>query len=169
MYHMHVRVKMSAMNSSGPVAYIERSRAYYEAQGFAQAYRYAHFDSAPFTPMRQPLAASTVGLVTTASTYRRVSLEPRKIDSASTATTPQLYADDLSWDKQATHLEDINSFFPLTLLREFADQLKIGRLAPRFHCAATEYSHRMTMEKDAPEILRRLQEDQVDIALLVPL
>jgi len=166
---MRTRVKMSGMNSSAPVAYIDRTRAYYEAQGFEKAYRYAHFDSAPFTAMSRPLAQCTVGLVTTASTYRRASLEPRKIDSGSTLTTPTLYADDLSWDKQATHLDDINSYCPVNLLRELAEAHHIGGLAPRFHCAATEYSHRMTMEQDAPEILRRLREDEVDVALLVPL
>ena len=91
------------------------------------------------------------------------------IDSGSTLSTPALYADDLSWDKQATHLDDINSFLPVDLVREMQTQGVIGKLAPRFHCAATEYSHRMTMENDAPEILRRLQEDQVDVALLIPL
>lgn len=157
------------MNTSPPVAYIDRSRAYYEAQGFENAYRYAHFEQAPFTVLPKPLAECTLGLITTASTYRRASLEPRKIDSGSTLSTPALYADDLSWDKQATHLDDINSFLPVDLVREMQTQGVIGKLAPRFHCAATEYSHRMTMENDAPEILRRLQEDQVDVALLIPL
>ena len=157
------------MNSSAPIAYIDRSREYYEAQGFDTAYRYAHFEDAPFTPLSKPLSESTLGLVTTASTYRRASLEPRKIDSGSTASAPSLYADDLSWDKQATHLDDINSFFPVDLVRELEAQGVIGSLAPRFHCAATEYSHRMTMENDAPEILKRLREDQVDVALLIPL
>ncbi len=157
------------MNTSPPVAYIDRSRAYYEAQGFDTAYRYAHFEDAPFMPLSKPLAECTLGLVTTASTYRRASLEPRKIDSGSTLTSPTLYADDLSWDKQTTHLDDVNSFFPVALLREMETQGVIGRLASRFHCAPTEYSHRMTMEKDAPEILRRLREDGADIALLIPL
>ena len=157
------------MHSSPPVDYIDRSHAYYAAQGFDKSYRYAHFDTAPFVEVNKPLAQCKVGLVTTASTYPRASLEPRKIDSGSTLTSPTLYADDLSWDKQATHLDDINSFCPVNLLRELAEQQLIGSLAPRFHCAATEYSHRMTMEQDAPEILRRLQEDQADVALLVPL
>lgn len=157
------------MTRSPSVAYIDRSHAYYEAQGFEQAYRYAHFADAPFTAMNKPLAQCNVGLVTTASTYRRASLEPRKIDSGSTLTTPTLFADDLSWDKQATHLDDINSYCPVDLLKELVEAQFIGSLAPKFHCAATEYSHRMTMQRDAPEILRRLREDQVDVALLVPL
>jgi len=33
----------------------------------------------------------------------------------------------------------------------------------------TDYSQRRTLEQDAPEILRRCREDEVDVALLVPL
>ncbi|HCI88374.1 MAG TPA: reductase, partial [Gammaproteobacteria bacterium] len=33
----------------------------------------------------------------------------------------------------------------------------------------TAYSQRQTLEEDAPELLERLQEDQADVALLVPL
>ena len=166
---MRNRVKMPLMHTSPPVAYIDRSRAYYEAQGFEHAYRYAQFEDAPLAALSKPLSQCTLGLVTTAATYRRASLEPRKIDSGSTAGTPSLYADDLSWDKQATHLNDVNSFCPVELLHEMAAAGVIGSLAPRFHCAATEYSHRMTLEQDAPEILRRLREDAADVALLVPL
>ena len=155
---------------SAPVPYIDRSREYYAAQGFEKAYRYAHHTDAPFTPLAKPLSQCTVGLVTTASTYQRASLEPRKIDSGSTEQAPAaLFTDDLSWDKQATHTDDINSFCPINLLKELAEEGVIGALAPRFHCAATEYSHRMTTEKDAPEILQRLRADGAEVALLVPL
>ena len=157
------------MNKSAPLAYMQRTRAYYEAQGFERAYRYAHFAQTPFTPLAKPLSACTLGLVTTASTYPRAPLEPRKIDSASSRSTPKLYADDLSWDKQATHLEDVNSYCPVEWLQMLVAQGELGALAPRFHCAPTEYSHRMTLDKDAPEILRRLREDSADVALLVPL
>jgi hypothetical protein len=33
----------------------------------------------------------------------------------------------------------------------------------------TEYSQRLTTAEDAPEVLRRCLEDQVDAAILVPL
>ncbi len=162
--------RTSTGQAKPPVPYIERSRLYYEAQGFEHAYQYAHFDDTPFMPLGKTLADCTVGLVTTASTYPRASLEPRKIDSGSTTSPPdKLYTDDLSWDKAATHTDDINSFCPINPLTQLADAGVIGRLAPRFHCAATEYSQRTTMEKDAPEILRRLREDQVDVVVLVPL
>lgn len=153
-----------------PVPYIRRSREYYEAQGFEQAYRYAQHTDAPFTALPKPLNECTLGLVTTAATYARASLEPRKIDSGSTLAPPErLYTDDLSWDKQATHTDDLNTFCPIEHLQALAAEGVIGALAPRFHCAATEYSQRTTLEQDAPEIHRRLLEDGADVALLVPL
>ena len=100
----------------------------------------------------------------------RAPAEPRKIDSGSTTPPPaKLYADDLSWDKQATHTDDLNTFCPIEHLQALAAEGVIGALAPHFHCAATEYSQRTTLEEDAPELHRRLLVDEVDIALLIPL
>ena len=45
---------------------------------------------------------------------------------------------------------------------------RIGALTPRFHGAPTNRSHRVTIETDAPEILRRCREDGADAAILVP-
>ncbi len=155
---------------SEPVPYIRRTREYYEAQGFDRAYRYAHHETTPFARMSKPLDECTVGLISTASTYPRASLEPRKVDSGTTTPPPtRLYADDLSWDKKATHTDDVNTFCPIEQLKALAAEGVIGALAPRFHCAPTEYSHRTTLEKDAPELHRRLLEDRADVALLVPL
>jgi D-proline reductase (dithiol) PrdB len=153
-----------------PVAYIEKTRRYYEAQGFSQSYQYAAYDSAPFTALKKPLADSRVGLVTTASTYFRADLEPRKVNTGGTASLPeQLFTDDLSWDKAATHTNDVNSFCPITSLHSLVDRGVVGSFADRFVCAPTEYSQRATIEHDAPEILAMLQADEVDVALLVPL
>jgi hypothetical protein len=44
----------------------------------------------------------------------------------------------------------------------------IGALTSRLHGAPTNRSHRVTMETDAPELLRRCQEDAADAILLVP-
>ena len=161
---------LSGGKHPAPVAYMARTRAYYQAQGFAKPYAWAHNETTPFTPLRKPLDQSTVGLVTTAATYPRKSLEPRVIDSGDIDARPiELYADDLSWDKKATHLDDVNSFLPVETLETLASEGTIGQLAPRYHCAATEYSQRTTLEKDAPEIHRRLLEDGVDVVLLAPL
>ena len=158
------------VSAQHPVPYMARTRAYYEAQGFDRPYQYAHHDDAPFAPLPKPLAQCTLGLVTTASLRPRAPLEPREVASAPVDPPPaRLYGDDLSWDKEATHLNDLASFCPIVPLEALVGEGVIGALAPRFHCAPTEYSQRATVEHDAPEILCRLREDGADIALLVPL
>ena len=154
----------------GPVGYMERTRLYYEAQGYQTPYRWAHFDEVPFTRPKKPLAETTVALITTAALYDRQATDPRHVASAPTATPPdRLFANDLSWDKEATHLEDRGSYFPIDVLETLVDEGRIGGLARRFHCAPTEYSIRRTLEVDAPDLLRRCREDHADLALLVPL
>ncbi|MBT7335536.1 MAG: hypothetical protein HN856_14250 [Gammaproteobacteria bacterium] len=159
-----------ANSGKASLPYIERSRQYYEAQGFTAHYQYAQFDEKPFAPLPKPLSNCTVGLVTTSSTYPREPLEPRRVDSGSTLFAPKtLFTADLSWDKDATHTDDIETYCPIESLQRLADQGMIGALSRRFHCAPTEYSHRATLQQDAPELLRRLREDEADVALLVPL
>ena len=156
--------------ASQPVAYMQRTRRYYEAQGFEKHYTWAHFDDVPFAKLEKPLAQSTLALITTAAVFPRTPADARAVISDSTRQAPErLYADDLSWDKKATHLDDLNSYFPIDHLRRFVAEGRIGALAERFHCAPTEYSQRRTLESDAPEILARCREDGTDIALLVPL
>ncbi len=153
-----------------PVPYMDRTRRYYEAQGFEKAYVWARFDGTPFTVPAKPVAESTVALITTAALYDREASDPRMVASAETDPTPErLYGNDLSWDKRATHLDDLNSYFPIDRLRELVGAGRLGSLARRFHCVPTEYSQRRTMTRDAPEILERCREDGADIALLVPL
>ncbi|MDH3643615.1 MAG: hypothetical protein OES38_16045 [Gammaproteobacteria bacterium] len=153
-----------------PVPYMEKSRLFYEAQGFEVPYTWAHFDEVPFTPLARPLAESTVALLTTSSLRERSATDPREVASGFTVEAPaRLYANDLSWDKRATHLDDLNSYFPIDHLKALAGEGRIGSLAERFHCVPTEYSQRRTMTSDAPELLRRCREDGADVALLVPL
>ena len=149
---------------------MQRTRRYYEAQGFEKPYVWAEFKDVPFTSLTKPLADSTVTLMTTASLYDRAATDPREVASGLMAQPPErLYANDLSWDKQATHLDDLNSYFPIDHLTGFVASGRVGRLAQRFHCVPTGYSQRRPLELDAPAIRRRCREDAVDVALLVPL
>lgn len=155
---------------STPVQYMTRTRLYYEAQGFERPYVWAHFDDVPFEPLARPLSESTITLLTTSSLYDRRPTDEREVASGLLAEPPaQLFGNDLSWHKQATHLDDLNSFFPIDHLIGLVEAGRLGRLAQRFHCLPTSYSQRTTMEVDAPEVLKRCQEDGVDVALLVPL
>ena len=47
-----------------------------------------------------------------------------------------------------------------------AEEGVIGEVAPRFHGAPTNRSHRTTIETDIPEIIKRVKEDKADVAVL---
>ena len=72
------------------------------------------------------------------------------------------------YDRHATTVDDVNAFFPISHLQALAGDGTIGGLAPRFQKIFPNYSHRVTLTRDAPEVLAQLQADQVDAALLVP-
>ena len=157
------------------VSYMDRSREYYAAQGYAKPYAWAHFDDVPFAPLQKPLSACRVGLVTTAGrpgTRGAVkNLLSRREPYADPTDPPpkQLYTDDLSWDKKATHTEDIDSYLPVNRLNELAAAGDIGAASPRFYGVPTDYSQRNTVERAAPRILAWCREDRLDAVLLFAL
>jgi hypothetical protein len=154
------------------VSYIDKSREYYAARGYAKPYRWACFEDVPFAALERPLSQSVVTLVTTARLIPADGELPslHTVYSVPSDDPPaRLTTDGLFWDRQATHTEDLDSYFPVQRLREFAREGRIGRLARRLHGLPTEYSQRLTSERDAPEILRRCREDGAAAALLVPL
>ena len=158
------------------ISYIDRTREFYAAAGYEQPYRWAHYREVPFAPLPRPLAQCTVGLVTTASPSTAgeapagVLRGDKQVWSGPTDTPPaSLHTDHLSWDKETTHTDDVDSFLPIRPLQHFATEGRIARLAPHFYGAPTDYSQRRNREEDAPEIERRCREDGVDVVMLVPL
>jgi len=151
------------------VSYIDKSREYYAAQGFTSPYRWAHHRDAPFTPLIKPLARSRVGVVTTAC----LSPDDQPFDAppyaVPTDPPPKLFTMQRSWDKEATHTGDLDSFVPLNRLREAAARGRVESPSPRLYGIPTEYSQRKTVESDAPRLFELCREDGVDVALLVPL
>ncbi len=167
---------MSGITHRTFVSYIDRTREYYGAQGYAKPYVWARHTDAPFAPLAKPLAQSRIAVITTASPWRDaqpvegVLRGSKQVWSGdSTAVPERLFTDDLAWDKLATHTRDVASFLPLAQLKALVAAGHIGSLSPRFHGVPTDYSQRRTIEQDAPEILARCREDAVDVALLVPL
>ena len=53
--------------ASAPVPYMERTRHYYRALGYASDYRWATFDDVPFASLARPLSDLRMALITTAS------------------------------------------------------------------------------------------------------
>ncbi len=163
-----------------PIPYLSRIRDYYQALGYGAPYEWAHYAEVPFTPLRKPLAESTVTLVTTAAPYRA---EAGMLDASSayhaaakfftvyaldTARDHDLRITHVAIDFKHTTAEDPGTWFPLPALRAAAATGRIGRVAPRFFGIPTNRSHRVTLETDCPQIVERCKNDGVDAVLLLP-
>lgn len=163
-----------------PIPYRDRTRDYYRALGFPTPYRWAQFAEAPFQPLRAPLQACCVALVTTAAPF-----QPGKGDqgpgapynggakfhavySGEADEEHDLRISHLAYDRDHTTAADSGTYFPLGQLKAAAARGRIGRVARRFHGAPTNRSQRATMDVDAPEILARCRADGADAAVLVP-
>lgn len=160
------------------VRYIDKTRAYYLSQGYAKPYNWAQNDSAPFTPLVKPLAASTVTIISTSEIA--IKDDPRFDDNAETkaqgnvygvpSDTPaaRLYSRTQSYDRYATSLDDPNAYFPIDRLHEAAAEGRIGKVAGQCLGVYNAYSQRKTIERDAPEVLAQCRAMAVDVAILVP-
>jgi hypothetical protein len=134
----------------------------------------------PFHPLAKPLAQSRLTIITTAAPFH-----PGKGDqgpgapynsaakfftvySGNTAADHDLRISHIAIDRKHTSAEDIGSYFPLAELRRLAADSRIGSMAPRFHGLPTNRSHRVTIEVDCAEVVRRCTEDRIDAAFLLP-
>src|SRR5215475_12573885 len=169
-----------AAADDAPISYLQRIRTYYRALGYGAPYRWAHYAHVPFHPLTKPLSQCRLTIITTAAPF-----QPGKGDqgpgapynsaakffsvySGDTATDHDLRISHIAIDRKHTSAEDIRSYFPLAELRRAVADGRIGSIAPRFHGLPTNRSHRVTLEVDCPEIVRRCKADSVDGAILVP-
>jgi len=169
-----------ASPDDAPIPYLQRIRDYYVGLGYGAPYVFAHYANVPFTTLTKPLAQSRVAIVTTAAPYRADAGDqgPRapynaaakfySVYSGDTDRDHDLRISHIAIDRVHTTAEDPGTYFPLLALHEAAHQGRIGSVAPRFHGAPTNRSHRTTVETDAPEIVARCKADEVDAALLLP-
>ena len=160
-----------------PIPYMQRTRDYYAALGYPEPYRWVHFGEVPFQPLQKPLAQCRVALVTTAApcrpgTARRASYDAEAkfhgVYSLDASRDPDLCISHVAIDFDHTTGEDPGTYFPLPELRRAASRGRIGSVAPRFHGAPTNRSHRVTLEVDCPEIVERSKADGADAVVLVP-
>lgn len=156
------------------VSYIDKSRELYAAQGYTNPYRWAAFDDVPFSPLVKPSVECNVAAITTSFLHHHDSAwgapaTDKVVYHHPVADVPDaMFTADLSWDKQATHTDDTETFLPLGALGALVADGTIGSLNERFFGVPTEYSQRRT-GLDAEQIAQWCIEDDVDIALLVPL
>lgn len=163
-----------------PIPYLQRLREYYEALGYGAPYEWAHYTDVPFRPLNQPLSECRVALITTAAPYQpdrgdqgpgapyNARAKFYAVYSGDSTQDHDLRIAHVAIDRQHTTAEDPATWFPLAALRRAAAAGRIGAVAPRFHGAPTNRSHRTTLDVDGPEIVARCKADAADAAILVP-
>jgi hypothetical protein len=163
-----------------PIPYLERTRSYYLALGYGNPYRWARHDEVPFTPLRRPLAASRLALVTTAAPVRpgigdqgpgasyNAAAKFYSVYSLPVDPTPDLRISHLGYDRAHTTAEDPNTWLPLARLREVVEAGRLRELAPLLCGVPTNRSQATTTEVDAPAALAVVRATDADAALLVP-
>lgn len=162
------------MSRQPPVDYIQRTRDQYDALGYPP-YQWVHNeDTAPFTPLQKPLSECKVALLGSGGIYRvgqvafhfKDDFSYREID----ADTPveALRITHFAYDVTDAR-RDPNVVFPLETLREAQAQGLIGELSPRAYTfMGGIYSSRKVRDHLAPALAQRLVQDEVDVALMVP-
>lgn len=166
--------------SEPPIAYIDRTRAYYLALGYDNPYRWARFEDVPFTPLTKPLAEMKLSIITTAALF-----QPDKGDQGPGAAynagakfyqvyeapldpVPDLRISHIAYDRDHTSAEDMATYFPLAAIADAAARGRIGALCEVFFGLPTNRSQRTTMDVDCPDLLTRLKAHGVEAAVLVP-
>ena len=136
------------------VSYIDKSREYYLARGYANPYRWAHHEDAPFAPLTKPLSQSRVGTDLDRGTPRsRTKLEGSLRRANRTAAGRHVSRTTVAWHKKATHTNDVESFLPIRSVEEFAAVRTHRSASPRFYGVPTDFSQRRTIEEYAPAVL----------------
>ncbi|HIG72509.1 MAG: glycine/sarcosine/betaine reductase selenoprotein B family protein [Myxococcales bacterium] len=164
----------SKSNRHLPIDYIARTREQYDALGHA-AYRWVeNSDPSPWASLRKPLAESRLALVASGGVYQAGQIAFHHRDDTSYRAIPsdakisELRTSHFAYDQNAARA-DPNVVFPIEPLRRMVESGRLGSLGPSaYTCMGGIYSSRRVREDLAPEIARRVREDEVDLVLLVP-
>ena len=165
--------KLKRMESE-PVDYIQRTREQYDGLGYAEYDWVRIEDDPPFVPISRPLADSRVGLIGSGGIYRRGQVAFNYKDDISYRV---IASDTVGTDLRITHFaydltdarNDPNVVFPLQTLRDLARSNRIGELsANAYTFMGGIYSARKVRNTLAPALADRVQQDEVDVVILVP-
>ncbi len=161
-------------------AWFQEARSLIEAHEYQKAFKgypFVKFERAPWSPVRTPLSAGRLGVVTTAAIYRK-GIDPPFVDTPGgddriIEIPPDVDARTL--DTAHTHIpqgpiqEDVNVALPIDHLRDFVRERRIGELAPRmFSLVGYRIRADEVATQTAAAIAAAMAQDQVTHALIVP-
>jgi D-proline reductase (dithiol) PrdB len=161
------------------IRYIERTRAYYAAQGY-DPYLWAANDSTPFAPMHKPLSECRLALITTAAPYREElpdqgpgapfngAAKFYDVYTAPVDPCPDLRISHIAYDRSHCKADDTNTWLPVRALQRAENNGVVASLAGTLIGLPTNRSQRVTLSQDAPNTLAHVHSLKADVALLVP-
>lgn len=136
------------------------------------------FAEVPFRPLRKPLRACRLALITTGGVHLREQpaydmADPRgdpsyRVIPADTPSTGLAITHDYYDHRDAER--DMNILFPIELFRDLVRGGQIGSLATCYSFMGhIEPPHVTTLlQRTAPQVVDKLKQDQVDAVLLTP-
>ncbi len=161
-------------NNRPPVDYIERTREQYASLGYPPYEWVRHEDTPPFAPLRKPLGESRIGLIGSGGIYMQGQVAFHYRDDISFRIIPakvpmaQLRVTHFAYDLTDAR-QDPNVVFPLATLRDLARLSRIGEVGPNAYAfMGGIYSARKVRKTLAPALADRVQKDEVDVVILVP-
>ena len=146
---------------------------------FLRTYGWRRIDPVPWADVQKPLAASRVGLVSSAGfalpdqepfdeAYKGGDPSFRLIPHDSDPSTLVEHHKSDAFDHQGIQ-NDANLAFPLERMHELAASGRIGSVAPRhLSCMGSITAPSRLIKQTAPEAAEVFVRDEVDLALLVP-
>jgi len=146
----------------------------YKSLGYTPYRWFKAEDPPPWQPLSKPLAASRIGMLSTAGAYALGQVAYHYKDDTSireiVATTEdgQLRFSHVTENYLVDPRRDPGCVFPLRTLRSIAAEKFIGQLSDKvFSCMGGVYSQRRVRDEVAPALLSAFKAQQVDAALLV--
>ena len=133
----------------------------------------------PWTPLRKPLAECRIALVTTGGVHLNDAPPFNMADKRGDPTYRPIPSTVQPDDVTITHIyydhsdadEDLNLILPVDMVRQADKEGLVGSIAETFYSfmGHIEPPHVDTLINcTAPEVVRSLKQDKVDIVLLVP-
>ena len=157
------------------IEYIRRTREKYLELGFP-VYNWTVNETSPWTPLTKPLEECRVALLCSGgiSLPGQPPFDPGGRDDLSFREIPR--DADLSqavinhnYYDHGDAEKDVNCVFPIERLRELEEEGYIGGLAPFGYTFMGRIFRRMALVGEmAPDLVRRLRENAVDVLLGVP-
>ena len=157
------------------IEYITCLNTSYQRQGFPE-YKWSVYESAPFAPLVKPLNRSRVGLVSSGGIFEndQEPFDGWAVNDFSLRVIPM----DTPFDRlRLSHnyfdhrdaVKDYNCVFPIQRIQELAEEGFIGRAAGSVVSLGMGRTYKRSglFQHTIPAIVRELQEQKVDAALLV--